>query len=328
MNKLNITAEEFLRNLPVRISITDYCNLGCFFCSNEGMCYTQRNYSHIDINKFKTFINLLKQTGLKYVSITGGEPTSHPNIDEILTFLTQQSLETIFLHTNGILLNEQLIDKHIDSIKKLAVSIHATDFTRWHKITNGSSKQYELLQENLKHLKGKDNVEIKQVTVKGVNDDAATIKSLADFCAENNFQYKILNLEAQSKDQIGLVPEFTIILDKLESIGAKEQPKDRSFRGQASYLPINRYEYNGIKIVAIDIGCGRKKVCTPCYLANEIFVTPQLEFKPCHISAKTFSISGAVQTRDAPSLADKIVASRAYLKSKPGRDKAYWRQYE
>ena len=36
-------AQEALANYPIRIALTDYCNLDCVFCSNEGMGLTNKN---------------------------------------------------------------------------------------------------------------------------------------------------------------------------------------------------------------------------------------------------------------------------------------------
>ena len=97
----DVNLKESLRLFPLRIAITDYCNLNCFFCSNEGMPLFQRNKKHADIEQLKYLLTILIDRGLKNISITGGEPTIHPEILELIKFFNIEGphLNDIFFHT-------------------------------------------------------------------------------------------------------------------------------------------------------------------------------------------------------------------------------------
>ncbi|MHA1876049.1 MAG: radical SAM protein [Promethearchaeota archaeon] len=322
INYLNI-----LENIPLRVSITDHCNLNCFFCSNEGMSYENRNKASIDVDDFNTMIDILLPYKLGHVSLTGGDPTEHPELEEILKTITKR-VKKRFFHTNGVNLEKELIDEYYSNFQKLAVSIHSPVYSIWKKVTNGNKNQYLKLMDNLDYLSGSDNVEIKMVAIEGYTNSHNNIKQMLEFCNDNGFKLKVLNFEAQNDSQKKLIPDFKNVMAIMEKAGARKLDSDNSFRGQASYLPFNWFEYKDIKAVVINIGCGREAVCTPCYSVNEIFVTPYLKIKPCHSSLHEFDISTEVKEKDGWGLFNKIVESREFLRTKPGLDSKYWRRDE
>ncbi|MBU4348151.1 radical SAM protein, partial [Patescibacteria group bacterium] len=177
-----------LNNFPLRVSITDHCNLNCFFCSNEGMDFKNRNNHEIDLESFKYLVKTTKVAGLQTLSLTGGEPTIYSKIEELLDFVVSQKIPRTFFHTNGIALTKKLIDKYLVHFSKLAVSIHTTNYKIWKQLTRGKEEQFEILLENLNYLgelskKKKIKVEVKVVPIKGINDSSETIKDFLDLCS-------------------------------------------------------------------------------------------------------------------------------------------------
>lgn len=171
-NSFKMNIKDCLSNFPLRLSITDYCNLKCFFCSNEGMDLKQKNKNYMDIEFLERLIEILANAGLKKVSITGGEPLLHPNVEYIIDFLKKFHFQELFFHTNGINLTEGLIKKLVKNFTKVAISIHSVNFNTWQKITGGTRKQFNNLLFNLNLLAifSKDCViELKFVPISGYN---------------------------------------------------------------------------------------------------------------------------------------------------------------
>jgi cyclic pyranopterin phosphate synthase len=143
---------DILEKYPLRVSLTDFCNLNCFFCSNEGMDDTQKNTKNVNLEEFKYLIDSLHKSGLKNLSITGGEPTLHPNIKSIIQFLDNYKFDNLFFHTNGINLDKEMVDLLVKNFNKIAVSVHSVDFESWHRLTGGTQNQFSKLFDNLKYL--------------------------------------------------------------------------------------------------------------------------------------------------------------------------------
>lgn len=319
--------EKLMKEIPLRISVTDYCNLNCFFCSNEGMDDKCRNTSHVNIDNLVYLLKLLKKKGLQKVSLTGGDPTCYANLDRLIEEVNNLNFERTFFHTNGVALDCALLER-LKRFDKIAISLHSLDFDKWSKMTNGSREQFDQLVENINSI-GKDEgerIEIKIVLIKGVNDSEESIRKVLDFCVENNFKFKFLIFEPINEEDKNKVVSLREVSQILENIGAVEKRSDSDFRGQTGYMPIRKYEYKSIKGVLIEIGCGKKEVCKFCHQSNEIFITPNLEIKPCHVSPKVISLREHIEKGDDKKVLELLLESRCFLKTNPGQNKEYWRQ--
>ncbi len=317
--------KEILQKFPLRIAINDQCNLRCFFCSNEGMA--RASYGNIDVEKFKKLVNILSQEGLKNISLTGGEPSLHPQVKDIITFCGDLDLENIFFHTNGTLLDERIISLISSNFTKIALSIHAVERETWKKITGGGEEQFDSLMEKLSILSffsEKILVEVKYVPMKGVNDDKKNISRFLDFCNENRFKFKFLNLEPITTEQLSFVVPFEELKKTMVECGARKREKEKVFRGQGTYLPIERFDYGNTFGVAIEIGCGKEITCNNCHKSNEIFVTPGLEIKPCHVTDNVIDLNYFLEKGDENSVLEAIIESRNYLASSPGKGAETW----
>ena len=67
----------------------------------------------MDLDVARKAIELLAVAGVKSVTVSGGEPLLHPDIIAILQMIK----------TNGILLNEEVVEQLLDVVDILYVSI-------------------------------------------------------------------------------------------------------------------------------------------------------------------------------------------------------------
>jgi GTP 3',8-cyclase len=321
--------EKILTEIPLRICITDYCNLNCFFCSNEGLGSDMRNTASANFDNLLFLLNFLKRKGLKKIALTGGDPTCYPKINDLLGEINKLEFDQSFFHTNGVALTKKLILGELKKFSKIAISIHSIDFEEWKKMTKGHKKQFDKILENLKLISEEnygDKIEIKIVSVKGINDSKESIKKTLDFCNKNNFKFKFLIFEPMEESHHKLVVSLEKMDTLLREVGATQLSKEKSFRGQSDYLPINKYQYKSTQGVLIEIGCGKKEVCRACSDSNELFVTPELAIKPCHISPFTLELKEAISDEDEDKILSTILRSRGFLKISPGENKQYWRR--
>ncbi len=102
----------FNRN-RLRLLITNNCNFDCTYCHNEGQ-FGKNNF--LKLSFVKKFSKWLKDEEIQLYSITisGGEPTSHPELLDIITCLNEFS-QKISIVTNGSLLNKQKINELADA---------------------------------------------------------------------------------------------------------------------------------------------------------------------------------------------------------------------
>lgn len=330
MNRNNIKLRDYLSLFPLRISITDHCNLRCFFCSNEGLSLLQKNKLHIDIEQLKYLIKILVDKGLNNISITGGDPTIHPKIFEIINFLNQFKFKNLFFHTNGINLNEKLLKKLSINFNKVAISVHSINFNTWQKMTGGTKTQFKKLIDNLNILskfKDKFLIELKCVPIKNYNYSEKEFKNFVDLCNKFGFKFKFLNFEPIVYRQTKLMVPLKDVKKLLIKIGCKVNDNKEKFRGQFNYLPIKKFKYKNIFGVVIEIGCGDPEVCKECYHCNEIFITPELKIKPCHMNNFQINLEDFIKQKNKQGIFRAIIDSRLFLTKSPGAGCQVWQSH-
>jgi pyruvate-formate lyase-activating enzyme len=88
------------------IEITDICNIHCDGCYRMVM-----GEGHKPLEKIKEEILFLKKwRNCDGISIAGGEPLTHPDIVDIIQFITGNGMKSLML-TNGYALNEDILKK-------------------------------------------------------------------------------------------------------------------------------------------------------------------------------------------------------------------------
>lgn len=96
------------------IIITEYCNFNCPYCRGlADKIYGQRKLKMLSLDEIKQAIDYWCEGKLlKNIRFSGGEPTLHPNIKEIVSYAKSKGVERIAISTNGsnkIELYEELI---------------------------------------------------------------------------------------------------------------------------------------------------------------------------------------------------------------------------
>jgi MoaA/NifB/PqqE/SkfB family radical SAM enzyme len=106
-----------------QIAITNACNARCRFCSFPQVPKAQRLMA--DPRRLLKGLEALREAGVKYLSITGGEPLLYPGLQPVLARAQELEIKTI-LCTNGSLLTTRRIQELRDvGLDTLIISIDA-----------------------------------------------------------------------------------------------------------------------------------------------------------------------------------------------------------
>ncbi|HEU0029999.1 MAG TPA: radical SAM protein [Kofleriaceae bacterium] len=103
--------------LPI-VEVTDHCNLEC------PICIVDNQYSnHISLDDFRKIVDGLVEAegNCESLAISGGEPTSHPQILELLQIANRPEIGRVVLITNGIRLGKDR--RFASAIKELGVYV-------------------------------------------------------------------------------------------------------------------------------------------------------------------------------------------------------------
>ncbi len=107
-----------------RISLTDKCNLRCYFCHKEGQA-TGSSATLLDASDFIWASEVAINLGFKKFKLTGGEPTLRDDLPLIIKGIKEKGAEDVSLITNGLRLHacsQALFEVGLD---RLNVSIYS-----------------------------------------------------------------------------------------------------------------------------------------------------------------------------------------------------------
>ncbi|MBL7890127.1 MAG: GTP 3',8-cyclase MoaA [Bacteroidia bacterium] len=188
-NEASVLTDQFGRKHDyLRISLTERCNLRCFYCMPENGIQLKENAEYMTksevVSIAKTFVNL----GVKKIRLTGGEPLVRKDASEIIEELAALPIE-LAITTNGILL-----DKFLDQFKRLNitainVSLDTLNETKFNNITRRN--YFEKVRSNIKlFLNNGFKLKINAVLIKGVNDDE--LIDFVEFTKDKEIDYRFI----------------------------------------------------------------------------------------------------------------------------------------
>ncbi len=176
----------------LRISLTDKCNLRCKYCMpKEGI----KSINHSEILTLEEIIRLTRiftSMGVKKVRLTGGEPLVRKNIMYLIHELSDMdSIESLGLTTNAILLEESLEELYKTRLRNINISLDTLNKENFYKITgfDGLDKVMNALKKCVSYG---FNVKVNTVLLRGVND--SEYESIALLAKEEPVEVRFIEL--------------------------------------------------------------------------------------------------------------------------------------
>ena len=153
----------------LRISLTDNCNLRCFYCMPDVdytfMPSTQLMQADEITEIAKTFIRL----GTNKIRLTGGEPLIRKDADTIIKNLSTFPIK-LSLTTNGVRLHEFINTIREAQINSINISLDTLESDKFNLITKRNN--FKRVWDNINLLIDNNiHVKVNMVVMKGINDN-------------------------------------------------------------------------------------------------------------------------------------------------------------
>jgi len=156
----------------LRLSITDRCNLRCFYCIPWG---GWEKLPAPEILRYEEMLRLAAvaaQVGIKKIRVTGGEPLVRRGAVEFIQSLHRvPGLKEVCLTTNGVLLPEMAPDLYATGLRHLNLSLDTLRRDRYRKLTGHDNFRNVLAGLKAAAALGFTPIKINCVVLKGLNDD-------------------------------------------------------------------------------------------------------------------------------------------------------------
>ena len=153
----------------LRISLTERCNLRCFYCMPE--CGIPLRDNNIFMTEQETIgiAKIFTELGVNKIRLTGGEPLIKKNAKELIEGIGKLPVK-LAITSNGV-----LVDKFVDTFKKanlktINISIDSMDKEKFNEITRRN--HYDRIVNNIELLLTEGfRVKLNVVAIRGVNDN-------------------------------------------------------------------------------------------------------------------------------------------------------------
>ncbi|MFO7792350.1 MAG: GTP 3',8-cyclase MoaA [Candidatus Saliniplasma sp.] len=255
----------------IRISLTQRCNLDCFYCHREGekkVC--DDILSHDDI---EAILETSHELGMSKVKFSGGEPLLHPDMVKIVK-IADNYMEDVSMTTNGILLNEMGRDLKEAGLDRVNVSLDTLNPNIYEKVT-GDNKLEEAKEGIKKAVEvGLHPVKINTLLMKGINEDE--IDELIEFSGKVGAILQLIEMTTSVEEvDEGFFKKHHMPLDEISEEFEKRasRTEKREMHARKKYFLIDpEVEVELVRTMHNSTFCNNCK---------RLRITSNAELKPC-----------------------------------------------
>jgi len=236
----------------LRISVTNRCNLDCFYCHREG----NDEGPEMPLSKILSIINDASDSGIKTIKLTGGEPLLRDDLPDIIRQAKALGMQ-VGLTTNGTMLSEKAMELKKAGLERVNIGCDS--------VSGVLPKNTEKLKLGILAATSAGLItKLNMVVLKGINE--SEVWGMLDFCRLHNVNLQLIELIGLNNDYSRHVP-----LDDIEKkLGAKSDfSRQRKMQGR------KRYYFGEMFVETVRPNPG---FCAKC---NKLRVTATGKLKPC-----------------------------------------------
>ena len=275
----------------LRISVTDRCNIRCFYCMPEDGVKFMPRQEILSFEEIARVARVAVSMGVRKLRLTGGEPLLRKDLPVLIEKLTAiPGVEDIALTTNAVLLSDQAADLYKAGLRRLNVHLDTLDRDRFFQITRRDDLDKVMAGIDTALALGFGPIKINAVAVKNLVEP--DIVPLARFGRERGIEIRYI--EFMPLDSQGIWDKAKVLLqdDMLRllatEIGPLEEIPDRDPRAPAS-----EYRFSD--------GVGRvgfiSSVSHPfCLNCNRIRLTSDGKLRYCLFAIEETDVKGLLRS--------------------------------
>jgi len=174
----------------LRLSVTDKCNLRCFYCLPEGFKGFEEPQHWLRFDEVERVIGAFAELGVSRVRLTGGEPLVRRDLPQLAANLAAlPGLDDLSLSTNATLLSRHAVALREAGVSRINVSLDTLRPGRFTKITGG---KLQPVLDGLMSAKaaGFAPIKINMLALKDLNEDE--FEDMVEFCLEHDFTLRFI----------------------------------------------------------------------------------------------------------------------------------------
>ncbi len=220
----------------LRISVTDRCNIRCFYCMPEDVRFQDRDHI-LTFEEIERFVRIAARLGVRKLRLTGGEPLVRKGLPGLITrLLSIEGIEDLALTTNGVLLAQQAEELYAAGLRRLNIHVDTLDAAKFARITRRDDHAKVMAGIDAAQRLGFAPIKINVVAVRDLIE--SDIVPMAQFGLERGIEIRYIEfmpLDAQGlwlRDKVLTADHMLAMLSR--EIGPLEAVPDQDPRAPAT----------------------------------------------------------------------------------------------
>jgi len=257
----------------LRISLTERCNLRCFYCMPECGIPLRDNSIFMTEEETIAIAKVFTELGVNKIRLTGGEPLIKKNAKTLIEGIGQLPVK-LAITSNGV-----LVDKFVETFKKanlktINISIDSIDKEKFNEITRRN--HYDRIVNNIELLLTEGfRVKLNVVAIRGVNDNE--IHSFINLSKDYDLAVRFIEFmpfdgNSWSKNYVF---SYRDILEKVKAVHSVEKLNDKP------HATSKAFRVKGYKGTFAVISSMTENFCASC---NRLRLTANGKMKNCLFS--------------------------------------------
>jgi GTP 3',8-cyclase len=188
----------------LRISVTDRCNLRCYYCMpEEGITLLQ----HQEILSFEEIVRVVEKgvsLGIEKIRLTGGEPLVRKGIAELVKMISDiPGIKDFGMTTNGILLENNAQTLFDAGLHRLNISLDTTDPVKFREMTRGGDIEFVFRGIKAAKKAGFKPIKLNCVIVNSSTEENAL--EVAEYAKINDLEVRYIHYMSLSEGRFSIV---------------------------------------------------------------------------------------------------------------------------
>ncbi|HVX13370.1 MAG TPA: GTP 3',8-cyclase MoaA [Pirellulales bacterium] len=263
----------------LRISVTDRCNIRCFYCMPAGAVrFTPRN-ELLTFEEIERFVKVAVSLGVHKLRLTGGEPLVRQDLPSLVARLVRvPGIVDVALTTNGMLLADQALALREAGLHRLNISLDTLRPETFLKISRREGLDLVLAGIAAAQRVGFDKIKLNAIAIKDLTEP--DVVPLARFARQRSLEMRFIEympLDADGSWSADQVLSGRRILELLEAEFGTLVPLPVADPSQ----PATDYRYTDLSATVGFINPVTQPFCGDC---NRLRLTAEGQVRNCLFS--------------------------------------------
>ncbi len=283
------------KHTNLRLSVTDRCNIRCFYCMPAENVEFQSREELLTFEEICRFVRVAATMGVDKIRLTGGEPLVRSHLSLLVKMLVDvEGIRDVALTTNGLLLADQAAELYEAGLHRLNISLDTLDEATFQRISRRPGLHRVLDGIAAARQVGFENIRLNALAIRNLTEHEAA--SLVQFAIEQELDLRFIEfmpLDADAEWESGQVLSGAAVLSIIESEFGPTTPAVRDDPAQ----PAVNYQFTNPAFSQTQIGFINPVSEPFCGDCNRLRLTADGQIRNCLFSTEEWD-ARAILRRD------------------------------